>query len=101
VCGSSSFAEPQEHLIFDGFNWDLLFGLLHFVVDEVNVVLFQSLWHWVEVVGVVVRVKVVVESDDFVVLNQPLEVMVLDVLFVSVQSGFISNLMRDKLSVVS
>lgn len=51
--------------------------------------------------GVVVWVEVVVQSDKFVVLDESLEVIVLDVLAVGVQSGLIGNLMRDELGVVS
>ena len=63
--------------------------------------LLKTLWHWVEVVGMLVGVVVVLKRNDLVLLDESLEVFVLEVSLVVVKSGLVSNLMGDELGVVS
>jgi hypothetical protein len=90
----------EQDLVFNIFGGHIYFWSLHSMFDEIDVVHFETSWKGSPVLGLI-DVVGVLDTHNLVVLDQTVMVLLFDVELVIVQSGFISDLMSDELSVVS
>jgi hypothetical protein len=91
----------QQNLVLNVFNLHVVSWRFDIVFNQIDVMLFKTLWQGVPLLLRFVRIVDVLNRNNLVVLDKSVCIFFFDIVFVVVKSCFICDLVRNKLGMMS